>query len=152
MSQEHSERVKPLLPLSRTPTAAVAWLWPGRLALTKLAILEGDPGMGKSLVALDLCARVTRGGLFPDGSDVLVVYPSRHASSLGRISLGVRIPLPSGRSEAGVPSPRGRVERRHLLTPCSSHRKRGCGMYSATALQEASNDCERSRAPECRLL
>ena len=70
MSQEHSERVKPLLPLSRTPTAAVAWLWPGRLALTKLAILEGDPGMGKSLVALDLCARVTRGGLFPDGSDV----------------------------------------------------------------------------------
>ena len=26
--------------------------------------------MGKPLVALDLCARVTRGGLFPDGSDV----------------------------------------------------------------------------------
>ena len=40
------------------------------LALTKLAILEGDPGMGKPLLALDLCARVTRGGLFPDGSDV----------------------------------------------------------------------------------
>ena len=40
------------------------------LDLTKLAILEGDPGMGKPLLALDLCARVTRGGLFPDGNDV----------------------------------------------------------------------------------
>jgi len=31
---------------SLTPRA-VNWLWPGRLALGKLAILEGDPGLGK---------------------------------------------------------------------------------------------------------
>lgn len=44
----------------------VSWLWPGRLALGKLAILDGDPGLGKSLVALDLCARLSTGRPFPD--------------------------------------------------------------------------------------
>jgi hypothetical protein len=46
----------------------VDWLWPGRLALGKLAILDGDPGLGKSLVTLDLCARLSTGRPFPDGS------------------------------------------------------------------------------------
>jgi RecA-family ATPase len=44
------------------------WLWPGRLAFGKLAILDGDPGLGKSLVTLDLCARLSTGQPFPDGS------------------------------------------------------------------------------------
>jgi hypothetical protein len=42
------------------------WLWPGRLALGHLAILEGDPGLGKSLLALDLCARLSTGRPWPD--------------------------------------------------------------------------------------
>jgi hypothetical protein len=46
----------------------VRWLWPGRLALGKLSLLEGDPGLGKSLITLDLCARVSRGLPFPDSS------------------------------------------------------------------------------------
>jgi hypothetical protein len=46
----------------------VRWLWPGRLALGKLALLEGDPGLGKSLLTLDLCARLSRGRPLPDGS------------------------------------------------------------------------------------
>src|SRR4051812_36916705 len=46
----------------------ISWLWPGRLALGKLALLEGDPGLGKSLVCLDLCARLSRGSPLPDGS------------------------------------------------------------------------------------
>jgi hypothetical protein len=45
-----------------------SWLWPGRLALGKLAILDGDPGLGKSLLALDLCARLSTGRPMPDGS------------------------------------------------------------------------------------
>jgi hypothetical protein len=44
------------------------WLWPGWLPLGKLALLEGDPGLGKSLLTLDLCARLTSGRDFPDGS------------------------------------------------------------------------------------
>jgi len=38
------------------------------LPFGKLAILDGDPGLGKSLVTLDLCARVTTGRPFPDGT------------------------------------------------------------------------------------
>jgi hypothetical protein len=58
-------RVRPVRDLAEEP---LIWLWLGRLALGKLALLEGDPGLGKSLVALDLCARLSRGLPFPDGS------------------------------------------------------------------------------------
>ena len=54
--------------LSRLTPRVLDWLWPGRLARGKLSIFEGDPGVGKSLVTLDLCARVTTGRPFPDGS------------------------------------------------------------------------------------
>ncbi len=46
----------------------VDWLWPGRIALGKVAIIEGDPGLGKSTVTLDLAARVSRGLAMPDGA------------------------------------------------------------------------------------
>ncbi|MBV9124028.1 MAG: AAA family ATPase [Planctomycetes bacterium] len=54
--------------LSELPPRPLEWLWPGRLALGKLAILEGDPGLSKSLLTLDLCARLTTGRPFPDDS------------------------------------------------------------------------------------
>jgi hypothetical protein len=44
------------------------WLWVYRLALGEPALFEGDPGLGKSLVALDLCARLSTGRPMPDGS------------------------------------------------------------------------------------
>ncbi len=53
-------------PVSDLEPQPVDWLWPGRLALGKLAILDGDPGLGKSLMALDLCARLSTGRPFPD--------------------------------------------------------------------------------------
>lgn len=46
----------------------VEWLWPGYLPLGKLSILEGDPGLGKSTLTLDLAARLTVGGALPDGT------------------------------------------------------------------------------------
>ncbi len=46
----------------------LAWLWPGRFPLGKVVILDGDPGVGKSLLTLDLCARLSTGQPFPDGS------------------------------------------------------------------------------------
>ena len=39
----------------------VRWLWPGRIALRKMSLIASDPGLGKSLVTIDLVARVTRG-------------------------------------------------------------------------------------------
>lgn len=58
----------PFRPLSQLPAETVEWLIPSRLALRHLAILDGDPGLGKSLITLDLCARLTTGQPFFDGS------------------------------------------------------------------------------------
>jgi hypothetical protein len=46
----------------------LCWLWPGRIPLGKQTLLAGDPGLGKSLVALDIVARVTRGTTWPDNT------------------------------------------------------------------------------------
>jgi len=35
-----------LRPVNQLQPRAISWLWPGRLALGKLALLEGDPGLG----------------------------------------------------------------------------------------------------------
>jgi hypothetical protein len=54
--------------LNEVSPCAVDWLWPGRLARGHLHILDGDPNLGKSLVLLDLAARLTTGRPFPDGA------------------------------------------------------------------------------------
>lgn len=41
------------------------WLWKNRLALGKITILDGDPGLGKSTLYCDLTARITTGRPFP---------------------------------------------------------------------------------------
>ncbi len=46
----------------------VRWIWPGWLPVGKLVILDGDPNLGKSTLALDIAARVSRGLPMPDGS------------------------------------------------------------------------------------
>ena len=62
---EPGARVLPACDVAENP---IRWLWPGRLALGKLAVIEGDPGLGKSLVTFDLCARLSRGLPLPDGA------------------------------------------------------------------------------------
>jgi hypothetical protein len=54
--------------LSEVEPQRVEWLWPGRLPLGKLAVLDGDPGLGKSVVTFDLAARVSAGLELPDGA------------------------------------------------------------------------------------
>jgi hypothetical protein len=46
----------------------VKWLFKDRFALGKLTILDGDPGLGKSTVLVDIAARVSSHGIMPDGS------------------------------------------------------------------------------------
>lgn len=40
---------------------AVRWLEDGRIAMGKLTLIAGDPGLGKSFMTLELAARVSRG-------------------------------------------------------------------------------------------
>ena len=46
--------------LDRIPVRPIHWLWRPYLACGKLALLDGDPGAGKSLLTADLAARVLR--------------------------------------------------------------------------------------------
>lgn len=82
-------------------------LWPGYLWLGKIAVLDGDPGLGKSTLTLDLAARVSTGRAMPDGqsgipyADVLLLSAEDGAADTIRPRL----------TAAGAD-----LERIHLLT------------------------------------
>ena len=54
--------------LSEVETHQIEWLWQGRIPLGKITILDGDPGMGKSLIAINIAACVSAGHPMPDGT------------------------------------------------------------------------------------
>ncbi len=73
---EHSATAVPqCVRVADVQPEAVSWCWPGRVAAGKLAILVGDPGLGKSWITLDIAARVSAGRSWPDGApaDVLLL-------------------------------------------------------------------------------
>ena len=57
----------------------VSWLWEGYLPLGKLVVLDGDPSVGKSTLAVEFAAIVSTGGRWPDAKrcewrgDVLIL-------------------------------------------------------------------------------
>jgi len=51
--------------LADVEPCAVAWLWHYWIPLGAVTLFDGDPGRGKSTIALDLAARVTRGWAMP---------------------------------------------------------------------------------------
>jgi len=70
------------------PEGSIEWLWPGTIPLRKVTLLEGPAGAGKSQLALDLAARVTRSAPWPNGqpsslptADVLVVCRKDEAAA-----------------------------------------------------------------------
>jgi hypothetical protein len=66
-------RLAPVCAMSGTAIAANAvegtsWLWNSYLAFGAVSVLDGDPNVGKSLLAIDLAARIGTGRPMPDGS------------------------------------------------------------------------------------
>src|SRR5258708_22759696 len=62
---------KPLVTaLREVESSPLFWLWPGRIPLEKVTLLVGPPDGGKSFLAADLAARVSRGAAWPDCPDV----------------------------------------------------------------------------------
>ncbi|MGT2471544.1 AAA family ATPase [Paraburkholderia terrae] len=46
----------------------IHWLWPGWLPAGKLSILAGQPGCGKTTIAISLSAAISKGAEWPDGA------------------------------------------------------------------------------------
>jgi hypothetical protein len=55
--------------LSDVAPERVEWVWPGRVAVGKLTMIAGEPGLGKSQLAIAIAAAVTTGGRWPDCQD-----------------------------------------------------------------------------------
>jgi hypothetical protein len=53
--------------LSDVQPETLQWLWKNRIPLGKLTIIDGDPGLGKSHLTMDMAARVSTGTPFYGG-------------------------------------------------------------------------------------
>jgi putative DNA primase/helicase len=66
-----SRRLK-LVAMVEVASVPVEWLWEARLPRGKLAVVAGDPGLGKSYLTLKMAAIISNGGDWPDGSRATV--------------------------------------------------------------------------------
>jgi RecA-family ATPase len=58
-----------IVTMSDIAPQSVSWHWKGRIPLGKVVTLDGDPGVGKSTLALTFAAMVSTGGIWPDSAD-----------------------------------------------------------------------------------
>lgn len=74
---------------------SIDWLWSGRIPYGALTLLDGDPGLGKSTISLDLAARITRGDSMPQevefkreprGAVILAAEDSASATIVPRLT------------------------------------------------------------------
>jgi hypothetical protein len=90
VSAEHSKLLfghdteAPGIVLSQVETQQVDWLWQRRIPLGKITVLDGDPGLGKSLLAINIAACITTGRPMPDGTpgrqgSVILIAPEDSA-------------------------------------------------------------------------
>jgi putative DNA primase/helicase len=77
----------------------VRWLWPDRIPLGRITLLVSDPGLGKSLLTLDIAARVSRGAPWPDEASVECGIGS------GESKAGVECGTGNGESNSALPIP-----------------------------------------------
>jgi DnaB-like helicase N terminal domain/AAA domain len=103
--------------LSTVERETVEWLWPKRIPFGMQTLLMGDPGLGKSLLTIDIAAKVTRAG-----GDVLLLSAEDHAGATIR-----------PRAEAAEAD----LERLHVVT------MRREGMEDGLALPDDAAELER---------
>jgi len=59
-----------LLRASDIAPEPIGWVWPGYLARSKLHVLAGAPGTGKTALSIAMMASITSGNPFPDGTSI----------------------------------------------------------------------------------
>ncbi|MFH1444709.1 MAG: AAA family ATPase [Candidatus Peregrinibacteria bacterium] len=63
--EQAASRSPVIICLNDVKPEKISWVWEHRIPLGKLTIVEGDPGVGKSTIALDIAAHVSRGDPLP---------------------------------------------------------------------------------------
>lgn len=109
-----------LIRLADVPAQRIDWLWRDRLARKKITVLDGDPGLGKSTVTLDIAARISTGAAFPgetvtrppgsvlilsaedDAADTLRPRADAAGGDPGRICIRQFVPEWDGRLESPI--------------------------------------------------
>src|SRR6187431_278753 len=61
-----AQRAAGAVRFSQLVPESIRWLWPDRIPLGRITLLVGDPGLGKSLLTLDIAACVSTGAPWPD--------------------------------------------------------------------------------------
>jgi hypothetical protein len=95
-----------LVKVSTVEAAPIKWLWPARMAIGKVTLIAGHPGLGKSQLTAYLAAQVTTGKFWPAGE--------------GRAPIGDAIMLSAEDDLADTIRPRleaagANIERVHIL-------------------------------------
>ena len=62
--QAPAQRFLSAVSVDQIKAKPIKWLWQDRIALGKLSMIAGDPGLGKSRLSCDIAARVTNGQPF----------------------------------------------------------------------------------------
>jgi archaellum biogenesis ATPase FlaH len=67
-NQTHSNYAE----LSSFESKEVEWFWEPFFPKNMLSLVEGDPGLGKSYALMSLAAKITQGGMLPNGEKIKV--------------------------------------------------------------------------------
>ncbi len=65
-----SQKKEQFVGLDTIDPKEVEWLWEPFIPFSMITIMEGDPGVGKSFLAMQLAVQVSIGGELPDGQKV----------------------------------------------------------------------------------
>ncbi len=109
-------RLDPQPTLAETPRRELPWLWPGRIPLGRVTLLVGDPGVGKSLIALDVAARVSTGRPWPGDCPEFAAS----AEQIGTVPLAQESSIEAGVEDndaSAEPSPPKLAPRASQLAP-----------------------------------
>jgi hypothetical protein len=87
---DRAARIAGAVRLGELGPETLRWFWPLRIPLGRVTLLAGDPGVGKSLLALDIAARASRGAPWPDEQGAM-----SKEQGVGHSSSGSMLPAPS---------------------------------------------------------
>ncbi|MEX2310760.1 MAG: AAA family ATPase [Pirellulales bacterium] len=130
----HAQHIAGAVRLTHVQPQNIRWLWPGRIPLGRVTLLVSDPGIGKSLLTLDIAARVSTGASWPDvdnphsaignpQSSDHSSFDIRHSSFVISDQSAIRNPKSAIARLRPPPHRRRRPRRYHSPTPRSARRQ-----------------------------